>query len=115
MDVKAINSELVILPAFMKKPYDVSVLESQDVDDVILSVRVKNALNVSLVTLQLVRLDYTDCELCEAVYHSLLYISQFRLLIDDLNPSLLYRPLKKLQVALASGVNRTVRTTVSDE
>ena len=60
MDVKAINSELVILPAFMMNSYDASVLESQDVDDIILSVRVKNALNVSLVTLQLVRLDYTD-------------------------------------------------------
>ena len=47
MAVKAINSQLIIPPAFMQDSHDVNVLENHDVDDVILTVRVKNAQNVS--------------------------------------------------------------------
>ena len=48
MAMKTINDELIILPAFMKYSYDVDVLENAYIGFVFLTVRVKNAINVSI-------------------------------------------------------------------
>ena len=45
--VTAITNDITTPPAFLGDSYDVNVLESQDVNNVILTMRVKNANDVS--------------------------------------------------------------------
>ena len=45
--VTAITNDITIPPVLLGDSYDVSILESQDVDNVILTMRVKNANDVS--------------------------------------------------------------------
>ena len=47
MAVKAITNKITIPPAFLGDSYVVSVLESDDIDNVIITMRVKNVSNVS--------------------------------------------------------------------